>query len=943
MKFAKLVIILVALSATFVFIFNYKMLDIILRMKGNIAFRSSINLRLSIVEKDDSEDIVKEPSSSNEQVQPIHSDYPTYHTFEAMLHDDTHESNNRAFPAYSSCPYRGIRKPRETSDSKTLVPECRRRKSTSRDCEDVIKYFGPHGTMTPGKCDIEDAVKICSISGGENYKREQVQVSCNDSHCRGKTILLGLFNEKMGKVTWRKLNDTDDLNAQLKQHILSSTFGPGFALLKCGKGTQVLSFPTILKRVKPSRRLKKRRPFNINVVVEDSLSRAHFYRTLLKTASTFRDIVYNQTIPSTLLEFEKVQGYETNTYKNLQRLFAGRKYLHVKKNCKYTLEEFKANGSTFNCTHGIEEMFARYKNAGYSTLLQEDNCWYDSWGSFMDPRENIGPVRSKMERLSRWKDFVQLVQLSGRGKVVDDYGMSILTCDVYRKFKVTNPYNSKTVPNVCFAGRHYASFFLEYVKKYTELNDMADQPFIAYTHVLTSHDTNGRRIVNDDESLSELFRHAAHLRNTLTIFASDHGGKVINFAAYSTQGREEVFQPLLFMIIPHEVSKLLGSEAMNALVLNQNRLVGVEDLYNSLVSIIEPRVKKQTENAASNPEHSNQDTAGSNPKHLAAFADPISKTFREEEGLDGPLIKSRLQGLFRPVFLNRTCKEMKISSVALCLCDGMENTISNDTGTVRWAAEFVLGTLNNRIQEQYTTTLKTQLGKMATSKFFGYGACQRYVITGVTNARQVVVGINQKLLFTLLAKPIDRKTAEIFDVELTFPMKIGEHGIILNNLVRVSRFNEYEMCSDTGVDPKLCACHPYKTNNTLWRRKLFSMVTSQATLGMKPQTQFLDKPCLVIIARVKTIQIRPGRWQNATETYEAINRCKNVKYKLRISFRRAIKTRISLKYPAIVTLLPKTVTFLYTAINNWRFGKAVPKFSFKKTVLYRSNTTDKKL
>ncbi|XP_028417817.1 uncharacterized protein LOC114542477 [Dendronephthya gigantea] len=747
--------------------------------------------------------------------------------------------------------------------------------------------------MTPGKCDIKDAVKICSISGGENYKREQVQVSCNDSHCRGKTILLGLFNEKMGKVTWRKLNNTDNLNAQLKQHILSSTFAPRFALLKCGKGTQVLGFPTILKRAKPSRRLEKRRTFSINIVVEDSLSRAHFYRTLLKTASTFRDIVYNQTIPSTLLEFEKVQGYGSTTFNNLKRLFTGQKYNKVIDNCKYTVEEFKANGSMFNCTYGVEEMFARYKNAGYSTLLQEDHCWRDAWGSFMDPRKQLDPVKDEMQRLSRWKDFVQLVQLSGRQQTIDDYGMSILTCDVYRKFKVTNPFSSKITPNVCFAGRHYASFFLEYVKKYTELNDMADQPFIAYTHVLTSHDTNGRRIVNDDESLSELFRHAAHLRNTLTIFASDHGAKATDFAAYSTQGREEVFQPLLFMIIPHEVSKLLGSEAMNALVLNQNRLVGVEDL--------------------------------------------------EEEGLDGPLKKSRLQGLFRPVSLNRTCKEMKISSVALCLCDGMENTISNNTGTVRWAAEFVLGTLNNRIQEQYTTNIKTQLGKMATSKFFGYGACQRYVITGVTNARQVVVGINQKLLFTLLAKPNDRKTAEIFDVELTFPMKQGEHGIILNNLVRVSRFNEYEICSDTGVDPKLCACHPYKTNNTLWRRKLFSMVTSQATLGMKPQTQFLDKPCLVIIARVTKTEIRPGRWQNATETYEAINRCRNVKYKLKISFRRAIKTRISLKYPAIVTLLPRTVTFLYTAMNNWIFGKAVPKFSFKKTVLYRSNTTNKKL
>ena len=75
--------------------------------------------------------------------------------------------------------------------------------------------------------------------------------------------------------------------------------------------------------------------------------------------------------------------------------------------------------------------------------------------------------------------------------------------------------------------------------------------------------------------------------------------------------------------IPHEVSKLLGSEAMNGLVLNQNRLVGVEDLYNSLVSIIEPRLKNI------------------------------------DADLDGRLRKSQLRGLVKPVPLNRTCKKMK--------------------------------------------------------------------------------------------------------------------------------------------------------------------------------------------------------------------------------------------------------------------------------------------
>ena len=65
---------------------------------------------------------------------------------------------------------------------------------------------------------------------------------------------------------------------------------------------------------------------------------------------------------------------------------------------------------------------------------------------------------------------------------------------------------------------------------------------------------------------------------------------------------------------------------------------------------------------------------------------------------------------------------------------------------------------------------------MATSGFFGYGACQRYVATGIKNARFVVNGINQKFLFSLMEKLIDRNTAEIFYVELTFPVKRREPG-----------------------------------------------------------------------------------------------------------------------------------------------------------------------
>ena len=856
-------------------------------------------------------------------VDPTRAVFPTFTTYEAMLEDDTHASNSRSFPEYSTCPYRGLRKPLVGSVSeKSQTPKCRRRLLTPSDCTDKVKYFGHHGTMKASQCDPDNAIKICTASQGENYKREEIKVSCDPNSCKGKRISLGLFSDTIGKIKWRTVKDIGRLSKLLRNHIMSSEYAPGFALLKCegGQGIQVLSFPKVLDRMEPVQQEEKRRRFNINIVLEDSLSRAHFYRTLLKTASTFRDIIYNQSIPSTLLEFEKDQGYAPTTYNTLQRLFTGQKYWNSKTNCDQRVKVIPANDTMYSCTYGLEEMLGRYQRAGYSTLFQDDICWFDSWGSLLDPRKGIPIVKDEETRLRRWKEYVNILKKSGRWEVVGDYGMSILSCDAFKKYKLTNQYSSKTMPKICFAGRHYSSFFLEYVKKYTELNDMAAQPFLAYTHLLTSHDTTGTRIVNDDEGLADFFRHAAHLRNTVTIFMSDHGGKASDFAAYTTQGREEVFQPLLFMIIPHRVSKLLGPEVMNALVVNQDRLVGVEDLYHSLMSIIE--IYQQSWESNTDP----------NLKTLIQHASPNAKNWVLREDPNGPyrkgVITNGLRGLFKPIPSDRTCEQMNIMSDALCLCEGMDTSVSSDDYFVQWAAEFALGTLNNRIQEQYTTALRSKSGVLA-SGFYGYGACQRYVGSEIMSARKIIASSEEKLIFSILAKPFDKKREEIFDVEVSFPTKRNSRGMALNNLIRVSRFNEYEKCTDEGVQPSLCTCHADQRNNTEWKNELYSKILSQENFKLKPRREILDQPCLTIISRGR--QHAKAYWKKAIKTYEAVNACPDVTYKLIISFKKLRETRISLKHPKSVSLLPRTVTFLLTANNiEDTSGRFIPTFQFEK-------------
>lgn len=293
-------------------------------------------------------------------------------------------------------------------------------------------------------------------------------------------------------------------------------------------------------------------------------------------------------------------------------------FLFIELGRKYVESDPKA-------TYGIEDLFAIFNKRGYATLFQEDSCWYDKWGTLLEPRQRIGRVVNDSVITQRWHSFLETIRQSGVRDVIDDYGMTFLTCTAYAHLHTTNIYDPQRFPNVCFKGRHYSSLLLEYAKKYASANDAGNrQPFISYTHVLTSHERNGRRIVNDDATLADLLLKAARLRNTVTILASDHGAKSTRFSSHTVQGRQEVFQPLLFIIVPRNVALMLGRDVMHSLVVNQKRLVGLEDLHYALVSL------------------------------------------QSVKGAGGAA-----QGLFQTLPRNRTCEDLKITSDVLCLCEGI--------------------------------------------------------------------------------------------------------------------------------------------------------------------------------------------------------------------------------------------------------------------------------
>lgn len=180
-------------------------------------------------------------------------------------------------------------------------------------------------------------------------------------------------------------------------------------------------------------------------------------------------------------------------------------------------------------------------------------------------------------------------------------------------------------------------------------------PVIAYQHFDTAHTPYGKRIINLDGILAEYFKKMAHDRNTLTFVLADHGHTRTSYAE-TLEGRFELFNPLMFMIVPHHVAGLLGKERMAALVANQKRLLTTVDIHKALVTM----------HSKSPP--SDYNTAG----------------------------------IFAVIDGNRTCEQLPLLPLTRCKCDGWDQTVVDNAPKHKWLAERALGNINNNIQEQFT-------------------------------------------------------------------------------------------------------------------------------------------------------------------------------------------------------------------------------------------------
>lgn len=492
--------------------------------------------------------------------------------------------------------------------------------------------------------------------------QESGHVSCKSPpQCVNLNHYVGVFNEEEAGIQWKlvKLNYLE--SAVISEINKDKHFG--FVFIKCSNSsglledlgqpqydeayanenddsfTQLFLYPKKFPKIAQNLKLKNR--VNINFVMVDSLSRAHFYRSLPKTIGFFENLY--EEAHQKVFDYQYFQAVKQRTYESLQALFSG--YVNTTE-IPYGTYDNPGNPLP------VSQLFGLYKQKGYRTLWLEDLCWNWEWGLIKD----LKVMNDTLSGPALWQKFKRALADAN----IDAVDVTLASCDILQTNGKKDPFHD--LPVVCFNGQHHHEYMLEYIQLYQAAIQESGQPFVTFTSTNVAHDETGVRVQTLDEPLAKYLKFTAKLKNTITILFSDHGSTYGKFIQSSPEAYVETFNPFLFMIVPKDVQDYLGDVQTRILRDNENRLVSMIDLHNMLLQLIGEKSKISDRN------------------------------FSERYVTPG--------GLLTSISLARTCNNIPLLQPNLCICRNFETPV--EPGQVHMAlADFGLGILNNMILKQH--------------------------------------------------------------------------------------------------------------------------------------------------------------------------------------------------------------------------------------------------
>ena len=529
------------------------------------------------------------------------------------------------------------------------------------------------------------------------------KVRCRGDLCHGN-LSLGLLAPDTGELQWEKLESLARLETKIalliKQRAAANVY-QRFCFIRCntygeqlgevGRAiSQLLMFPPPIDWAgHNSNRPVDPPPISINIIHIDSISRRHFYRSLPRTAAVLQRLGRGENNLSNaikVLDFRLLQTLKGRTYESLRLLFTGQlpPRLDLMSNPTDSDEE------PSNSSIALEQLMAPLKRDGFATLYQEDMCWESGWGLV----RHLGVSRSQVGRASEkrkevWEKLMRAINSS----LIEDVGPSFSSCELLRAYGVSHPFHGP--PSICANGRYQHDYAFDYLHQFQRQMNALRKPFFSFLMTNVAHEPTGRRVQTLDESLCKYLASIATLDNQVTIVTADHGNSYGEYVENTLQGRIEMFNPPLFILMPKSVTNSLGPNILRALENNQNNLVTFLDLHLFLKQLTHMPIKHTT-----NRRKHQKYVRAKYMRHTGSKAELSS--LDELLGAAQPQLMGAAhskQGLHMPLPINRTCDDLPMFVDTICICDGHFTRAAPQPRYVLLAA-FALGQLNNRIQAQ---------------------------------------------------------------------------------------------------------------------------------------------------------------------------------------------------------------------------------------------------
>ncbi|XP_031571982.1 uncharacterized protein LOC116306089 [Actinia tenebrosa] len=806
-----------------------------------------------------------------------------------LMREETETEGYFPVDGRNICPYLGIRKiPYFTTrtNSSTSNTYCKLRVPSKVECKKAYKSYGIGEKAE--KCQEENNKKdLCYFTHINMTTTKKVNLKCDLTPCGKNSVFVASIDPRNGeledKAKWKEFFQVAELEASLPE-IIEENFKNGFqfCFLSCLSASGSNTIETLLMfppRIPRKNQASVNSVLNINVVVLDSVSRPHFYRSLPKTVKALREISYNDSLDAMVLDYELFQSIGPYTYINMKAFFTGNSLYHAEKSVQIN--------SDYQYYYGFDVFYRKLKEKGFYTLLQEDLCWYDVWGTVMgNTRKDFSKDRDAKDRIKRWRRLLQDIKNS----YIDDTGITHATCNVLNQYGVTNPFTKPK--KICYAGKVFIQYFLDYLDKvFSQSNGLKERSsrIFAYTHFNVGHENTGRRIQQADESLSKYLRKMAEDQSTLTLVFSDHGPKTTDYSIHSLEGMYELYNPFMFIIMPEKIASIIGAKRIRNLINNQKRVITLKDVHGALTSILE----------------------------FDYNFDKLAKPVQRE-------------GIFSAIPEHRQICTYE----TLCICKGNEKWFSDNDAHFTWVAEFAIGELNNQIQRLYS------MGMRNTSTVGGFGNCQRLV---GKRFKKVHLREDDKNFFVTMDITTSPVNVE-FQVHVKYPKtpasfkrRFTKKTLFarLLNFRRLTTYQDYHECKDPYVSIQLCVCKRSIFNNAVERGKssmwkwttmdspkaVHEVMRRQGNLGANQKIVNLDdSDCLYLISR---------SYANQTLVYEVGNACTERRYMVHFTGHSVSKVQPSVSFPFTVDVKPLTLHFILTV---YHYRKP---FDFKPLVTFR--------